>query len=86
MKHERAVNFADQIGLTRARSWVFLNKSGKAYVFSQDVVEYGSSWQFVPCYHIRYLKLSPTGRGTQREYSSKPLKHCIVKRILVFKR
>ena len=25
-------------------------------------------------------------RGTQREYSSKPLKHRIVKRILVFKR
>ena len=25
-------------------------------------------------------------RGTQREYSSKPLKHCIVERILVFKR
>ena len=24
-------------------------------------------------------------RGTQREYSSKPLKHAIVKRILVFK-
>ena len=26
------------------------------------------------------------GRGTQREYSSKPLKHSIVKRVLVFKR
>ena len=25
-------------------------------------------------------------RGTQREYSSKPLKHGIVKRVLVFKR
>ena len=25
-------------------------------------------------------------RGTQREYSSKPLKHSVVKRILVFKR
>ena len=25
-------------------------------------------------------------RGTQREYSSKPLKHSIVKRILAFKR
>ena len=25
-------------------------------------------------------------RGTQQEYSSKPLKHSIVKRILVFKR
>ena len=24
-------------------------------------------------------------RGTQREYSSKPLKHSIVKRVLVFK-
>ena len=27
-----------------------------------------------------------TDRGTQREYSSKPLKHRIVKRILLFKR
>ena len=26
-----------------------------------------------------------TGRGIQREYSSKPLKHSIVERILVFK-
>ena len=26
------------------------------------------------------------GRGTQRKYSSKPLKHSIVKRILEFKR
>ena len=28
----------------------------------------------------------PIYRGTQREYSSKPLKHSIVERILVFKR
>ena len=28
----------------------------------------------------------PNVRGTQREYSSKPLKHSIFKRILVFKR
>ena len=28
----------------------------------------------------------PCVRGTQRQYSSKPLKHSIVKRILVFKR
>jgi len=27
----------------------------------------------------------PLIRGTQREYSSKPLKHSIVKRVLVFK-
>ena len=30
--------------------------------------------------HQRYI------RGTQREYSSKPLKHSIVERILEFKR
>ena len=30
--------------------------------------------------------ISPVYRGTQREDSSKPLKHSIVKRILVFKR
>ena len=29
--------------------------------------------------------IMPTVRGTQREYSSKPLKHSIVKRSLVFK-
>ena len=32
------------------------------------------------------LSLLRLSRGTQREYSSKPLKHSIVKRILVFKR
>ena len=31
-------------------------------------------------------KFYSTFRGTQREYSSKPLKHSIVKRILVLKR
>ena len=30
--------------------------------------------------------ITPAIRGTQREYSLKPLKHSIVKRILVFKR
>ena len=38
---------------------------------------------------VKYVKQrlgwSPL-RGTQREYSSKPLKHSIVKRVLVFKR
>ena len=39
----------------------------------------------------RFLCKSPkaflsTTRGTQRKYSSKPLKHSIVKRVLVFKR
>ena len=32
------------------------------------------------------LPISSFIRGTQREYSSKPLKHTMVKRILVFKR
>ena len=35
---------------------------------------------------IANKKDAPLSRGTQREYSSKPLKHSIVKRILVFKR
>ena len=35
---------------------------------------------------LRLTDLFPRNRGTQREYSSKPLKHSIVKRILVFKR
>ena len=32
------------------------------------------------------VKVIPFFRGTQREYSSKPLKHSIFERILVFKR
>ena len=35
---------------------------------------------------FRTLSLLDLIRGTQQEYSSKPLKHSIVKRILVFKR
>ena len=37
-----------------------------------------------PTYAV--LETEPRVRGTQREYSSKPLKHSTVKRILVFKR
>ena len=36
--------------------------------------------------HTQPLKFHCKFRGTQREYSSKPLKHSIVKRILVFER
>ena len=36
---------------------------------------------FAPIKYLKYLI-----RGTQREYSSKPRKHSIVKSILVFKR
>ena len=34
----------------------------------------------------RPLAVRRAFRGTQREYSSKPLKHSIIERILVFKR
>ena len=37
-------------------------------------------------YLVETLRQNTQVRGTQREYSSKPLKHSIVKRILVFKR
>ena len=40
----------------------------------------------LPAKHGETFKAASTFRGTQREYSSKPLKHSIVKRILVFKR
>ena len=33
-----------------------------------------------------FAALFPNVRGTQREYSLKPFKHSIVKRVLVFKR
>ena len=53
----------------------------------------GQIWAHSPCSTIRntHLRLfrpdqGPHTRGTQREYYSKPLKHSIVKRILVFKR
>ena len=36
--------------------------------------------------HEFWNVLSKINRGTQREYSSKPLKHCIFKRVLVSKR
>ena len=47
------------------------------FFFSQ-----GYFWQVVEGVHRPALLI----RGTQREYSLKPLKHSIVKRILVFKR
>ena len=38
------------------------------------------------CVHVHHKTLNDSNyRGTQREYSSKPLKHGIVKRFLVFK-
>ena len=36
--------------------------------------------------HVVQVHVCRKLRGIQREYSSKPLKHSIVKRILVFKR
>ena len=36
--------------------------------------------------NFQYKTIKAHHRGTQRQYSSKPLKHTIVKRILVFKR
>ena len=42
----------------------------------------GGDWDKV----YKSESLGPEYRGTQREYSSKALKHSIVKRILVFKR
>ena len=35
---------------------------------------------------LEELDVQKSDRGTQRDYSSKPLRHCIVKRILAFKR
>ena len=45
-------------------------------------------WRELP--YLKWLKylwvFLPFSRGTQLEYSSKPVKHSIVERILVFKR
>ena len=43
-------------------------------------------YRVLPVLHFSVSKDCNDIRGTQREYSSKPLKHSIVKRILVFKR
>ena len=43
------------------------------------------SFSGIESHGVCQMKRSRT-RGTQREYSSKPLKHSIVKRILAFKR
>ena len=43
-------------------------------------------YRVLPILHFSVSKDCNDIRGTQREYSSKPLKHSIVKRILVFKR
>ena len=56
----------------------------KPFIF----VGYGSDRSF--CHTNPYIsnvtRQCRCSRGTQREYSSKPLKHSIVERILVFKR
>ena len=44
------------------------------------------TYRVLPVLHFSVSKDCNDIRGTQREYSSKPLKHSIVKRILVFKR
>ena len=43
-------------------------------------------YRVLPVLHFSVSKDCNDIWGTQREYSSKPLKHSIVKRILVFKR
>ena len=43
-------------------------------------------YRVLPVVHFSVSKDCNDIRGTQREYSSKPLKHSILKRIIVFKR
>ena len=43
-------------------------------------------YRVLPVLHFSVSKDCNDIRGTQREYSSKPLKHSILKRIIVFKR
>ena len=45
----------------------------------------GSTARYL-CLGTLLREFEAKGRGTQREYSSKPLEHSIVKGILVFKR
>ena len=60
--------------------WAGINKY---FQLNIDLVIFCASW------HQRYNELvgtRGTTGGTQREYSSKPFKYSIVKRIFVFKR
>ena len=53
---------------------------------ARDSFVYQEAWQKKTTETRNILRHFEIDRGTQREYSSKPLKHSIVKSILVFKR
>ena len=48
--------------------------------------QYRTSVCFISVHMSHSVRVKLLNRGIQREHSSKPLKHSIVKRILVFKR
>ena len=81
---------------TRLRLYAKITRQWKSTLTSkEDIKQLCSS--YVTFIHSSYVTFEekaftyeevlmwPCVRGTQRQYSSKPLKHSIVKRILVFK-
>ena len=73
----------------------FLTSLPPLVKFHQIIIQYvvrtfASVDEILWCYHLKplqqYFHVALFIRGTQRQYSSKPLQHSIVKRILGFKR
>ena len=72
-------------------SFFFSTKNSPAWVVRREKIKFSQSQEIYQTGLENYIVHEWKGhleifRGTQREYSSKPLKHSIVKRILVFKR
>ena len=63
---------------------LYLVGEGPSAISRSVRVTKGAVWKIIR-HNETLVHMMPLVRGTQREYSSKPLKYSIVKRILVFK-
>ena len=87
--HARRVNLPELAGLALKIYVAHWPAAGllEAWLVLTSFKYHGNLYILIPLnQRLALTRLRATGRGTQREYSSKPLKHRIVKRILVFKR
>ena len=76
-------------GLLLSKNSYNLSKEMRKTKSSDKIIVYLFIYVFIYHYFFKALIKDfnrPFHRGTQREYSSKPVKNSIVKRILVFKR
>ena len=91
MTVNQMANFEMNVGILRRTSWEcgevnFTIALGCCFEMSAFTVQGKAISSFVRQKIIESWLEWKGPRGTQREYSSKPLRHSIVKRILVFKR